>query len=347
MTRTAKPRGTIRSVAEFAARLNLSAWTVSRAINGHPEVNAKTRERIRLAMDELGFRPNPFARGLRGSRTNLVGVSFIGLRSPIVSAKLSYLQEALRQHHLRCVLEVSARDTATEYEVIEDFLRMRVDGIVLCYSSLRPGEGPHVKARLPSVHADPHLPQTSPNISLDRRRAMQLLMEHLLELGHRSFGLLGIGKQDPWRWAALAEIAHARGLDPETAFVHLGGAVAPERSLPTGYEMAKAALQLRRRPTALITVNDLVAVGAIHALREAGLTVPRDMSITGFDNLAVGHYLRPTLTTIEQNPEAMMQRAVAMLLDQINGEPAKRSAAAVTEQIEPTLIIGESTGPVS
>jgi DNA-binding LacI/PurR family transcriptional regulator len=340
----AKPTGPIVSIADFARHLDLSAWTVSRAINGHPEVNEKTRERIRIAMQELGFQPNPLARGLRGSGTNLVGVSFIGMRSPIMNTKLFHLQEQLRDQHLRCVLELTERDPVVEARVVEDLLRLRVDGLVLCYSNLGPNQGPHVKARIPCVHVDPLQPQTSASVTLDRRRAMELVLDHLLDLGHRRFGLLGIGREDAWRWPALVEIARARRLDPEAAFVHLGADAPPERSLPAGGEMALAALRHALRPTALICVNDLVALGALEGLRTAGVSVPRDVSVTGFDNLELGRYLHPTLTTIDQNPPALMQRAVELLVRQIAGGRRKPGEPLV-HLIEPTLVIGQSTGP--
>lgn len=339
-----KPAGPIVSVADFARHLDLSAWTVSRAINGHPEVNEKTRERIRAAMQELGFRPNPLARGLRGRGTNLIGVSFIGMRSPIMNTKLFHLQERLRDHQLRCVLELTERDPVVEARVVDDLLRLHVDGLVLCYSNLGANEGPHLKARTPCVHVDPLRPQAGPSVSLDRRRAMQLLMEHLLAHGHRRFGLLGIGREDAWRWPALLEIARAQRLDPEKTFLHFGADAPPEKSLPAGGEMALAAFRHSPRPTALICVNDLVALGAIHALHNAGASVPRDVSVTGFDNLDLGRHLHPTLTTIEQNPPALMQHAVDILVRQIRGG-RRKPREPLAHLVAPTLVMGESTGP--
>ncbi|MES2693522.1 MAG: LacI family DNA-binding transcriptional regulator, partial [Verrucomicrobiota bacterium] len=324
-------------------RLDLSAWTVSRAINGHAEVNPKTRERIRLAMEELGFRPNPLARGLRGSGTNLIGVSFIGMRSPIMTTKLFHLQERLREHKFRCVLEVM-RDQATELRVLDDLLQMHVDGVVLCYSTLPSGEGPHVRAKVPHVHVDPMYPQPGPTVALDRRRAMEMLMKHLLDLGHRRFGLLGIGRDDAWRWPALLDIARANGLDAEKAYVHCGPKTAPDKSLASGSEMAALALRHPQRPTALVCVNDIVAIGAIHGVKTAGLSVPGDISVTGFDNIEVGHYLQPTLTTIEQNSPLLMQTAVDLLLGQIRRK-TRTPKATPTVSVEPLLVVGESTGP--
>ena len=110
--------------------------------------------------------------------------------------------------------------------------------------------------------------------------------------------------------------------------------------------MAKVALQAARRPTAFMCLDDLVAVGAIQAVRNAGLSVPGDISVTGFNHQDLARVLRPTITTIDQNLSAIVQKAGELLMAQIELPPDQRGGACL-EQIEPTLVIGESTGPVS
>jgi DNA-binding LacI/PurR family transcriptional regulator len=309
-------RPKIQSISDFAKYLDLSAWTVSRAINGHPEVTEKTRRRIMEAMEEVGFRPNPLARGLGGRRTGMIGVCLFNLENPIISAKVYHLQDFLRRQRLRSMLEVTLRDPESELRVIEDFVRIRVDGIVLMYSSLDAATLTAQLDGMPCVVVDPHFPQKTPNISLDRRKAMRLLLEHLLRLEHRSFALLGFNKTDPWRWPALAETARDHGLDVERAF-RFADMPAVDSQIEAGQLMAEKVLKWPDRPTAMITVDDRMAIGAIQALREAGVEVPRHMSVTGFDHIELARKLHPTLTTIEQNPAILMQRAGQILLEQI------------------------------
>jgi DNA-binding LacI/PurR family transcriptional regulator len=343
-TKTESRRPAIHSLADFARHLDLSAWTVSRAINGHPEVNEQTRRRIFAAMEELGFRPNPLARGLGGRRTGMIGVCFMGLGNPIVDKKVYHLQEFFRRHHLQTVLEVRMRDLKQELRAIENFRRIRVDGIVLLYSELDPKACVEVLKGTPCVQVDAHIPQKVPSVALDRRTAMRLLMEHLLRLEHTSFGLLGTGRGDVWRWPALVEIARRRGLDPEKVFVEVEEPLDIESVLERGQLMAKAVLEMKSRPTALVAANDQIAIGAIHTLREHGVHVPRDISVTGFDNLDFGRKLHPTLTTIDQNPMRMMERAGELLLEQIRLSPEDRRKS-LGEMIAPELVVGESTGP--
>jgi DNA-binding LacI/PurR family transcriptional regulator len=335
---------TILSIADFARHLNLSAWTVSRAINGHPEVNEKTRRRVLAAMDELGFRPNPLARGLGGRRTGMIGVCFMGLGNPIVDKKVYALQEFFRRHHLQTVLEVRMRDRQQELHAVENFRRIHVDGVVLMYSELDAAESVEALKGVPCVQVDPHRPQIIPSVSLDRHKAMRLLMDHLFRLEHRLFGLLGTGRHDVWRWPALLDIARTRHLDPKEIFIEFDALLHVESMIERGQLMAQAVLEMPRRPTALIAANDQMAIGVIQTLREAGVSIPREISVTGFDNLDLGRKLHPTLTTIEQNSVHLMERAGALLLEEIKLPPAERGKPIV-ELVPPQLIIGESTGP--
>lgn len=335
----------IVSIADFADYLGLSAWTVSRAINGHPEVNIKTRERVLAAMAEIGFRPNPLARGLVCRKSGFIGVSVAGLGSPILHTKIYHLQEILRRNHLRSLLEFSVRDPQNEARVIEDFFRIRVDGIILIYSGLQASESRRLLKEIPCVHVDPHYPQTSPSVALDRYKAMQALFEHLLKLGHRQFALLGIGPDDAWRWPALAELARMHKLDPEKVFISMGPAPLAPIAMESGRSMASAVLRLPNRPTAFITTDDRVATGAIQTIKDAGLRVPEDISVTGFDHLDLARQLHPTLTTIEQNPLTLMELAGQLLLDQLAAP--ERKAKSVARTVAPELIVGESTGPAN
>lgn len=334
--------GRITSITDFAKYLDLSVWTVSRAINGHADVKDTTRRRILAAMEEVGYRPNPMARGLVGGRTGMIGVCPIGFTNPILNTKIFHLQEFLRQRDLRVVLEMGLQDPKNEMRVIEDFARIRVDGIVLMYSTLPSATVADLVEGMACVQVDPHEPQRMPNISIDRRKAMRLLLEHLLRLQHRSFALL-FGKSDPWRWPALAEAAKDHGLDPARAFRFAKPANADD-PIEAGQLMAEAVLKWPDRPTVMMAQDDQMALGAIQALRYAGVEVPRHMSVTGFDNLTFARKLHPTLTTIDQNPAGLMERAGELLLEEIARAPVKRGGS-ITETVVPELIVGESTGP--
>jgi len=333
----------IASTLSLARHLGLSQWTVSRAINGHPEVKAKTRERILKAMEELRFRPNPVARGLSGKAMGVVGVCFGHTYNAVMIDKITLLDEFLRDHQLRAILAISPKDAASELRIIEDFRHLRVDGIVLIQSYLGKAEIEDVLMGTPCVHLDPADPNLYPNVSLNRKKAMQLEVDHLVGLGHRFFGVLGFSSGNRWRWEGMVEAFERHGISPEKN-VQVFELESPGlESYEEGIELAKLALGARKRPTAFIAINDRVAMGAMQEMSNSGFRVPDDFSVVGFDNLVPGRYLRPTITTIDQQPSLLVTKAGSLLLEHLGkiGTPnASRSLV-----IEPQLIIRESTGP--
>ena len=225
---------------------------------------------------------------------------------------------------------------------IEDFKRLKVEGVVIIHSALAPDEVEQMLGGIPAVLVDPQRPSSFHSVSLDRYRAMQMLLGHLLTLGHRRFGLLGISENDGWRWQPLVDRAREAGLDPATCFVSLPYPKGSDNSIRQGATFAEAILAEAKRPTALICIDDLVALGVVQKLREQGFAVPEDFSVTGFDHDEVVRHLQPSLTTIDQQPETLMGTSGQMLLAQIkNHQQDKTEPDSVL--IPPQLIIGNST----
>lgn len=336
----------IRSTAELAEHLGLSRWTVSRALNNHPAVKPATRELVQAAARDLHFAPNHMARVLQGGRTGLVGVCFNELESPVLVKKISILHRLLRERGQRGLIELTHGDPHAEREVIAHFARMRVDGIITVYSQVAsPDEFSALSADtgIPVVHVDPLTELLRPAATLDRAAAMRLLVDHLVALGHRRLALLGIRRTlypDRWRGLrtafkkhALAEPSSVRVFADEnsTAQDYAHGRALAEELLADGY-----------RPTAILALNDRVAIGASARLAEAGWRFPEDCSITGFDNIDVAEHTRPALTTIDHQSDLIMREALELL-----AAPAKVRASKSLRVIKPRLITRASTGPVS
>lgn len=337
------PGKPVVSVADLARHLGLSDWTVSRAINGHPEVKAATRKRILEKIEEIGFRPNPLARGLRGKGTGLVGISFGELDSPVLVEKIASLERFLRMRQLRSVLAVTEYDKPSEMRALADFKQMRVEGMVLVDSTLTQEESTQLLRGVRWVFVDPRNPQMEQAVMVDRARGMSILAEHLISLGHKKFGLLGFSPGGRWRWPGLADTLECHRMNPNEV-----EAFEPEdsmkRSYAAGTQMAARVLAHPNPPTALIALNDLVAVGAIKYFKEHGVDVPGRFSVTGWDNLEVGHLLSPKLTTIDQQSQKLMEMAGEMLLSQL-GETLP-GAGKECRTVLPLFCPGESTGPV-
>lgn len=337
------PKGRITSITEFAKYLGLSYCTVSRAINNHPLVSSDTREQVLKAMDEVGFRPNPLARGLRHGGTGLIGVCFVDLNVPVLYNKLSLLQQFLRGERLHGLLEIADRDQNSEIRVIKDFLQIGVEGIVMVNSTMNTRDCRSLLKGIAAVHADPMEAQEMPSVEPDRYHAMQALFQNLLELGHRKFALFGFNEKNRSRWPALRDLARERNLAIDRTF-SMFPRTSPGQAITEGRKMAGALLAQKTMPTAIIAMNDEIALGAIQALREKGFRVPEDISVTGFDNLEVARELHPTITTVEQHPEELVRLTVKLLQQQISLPPAARGGKLV-EHVALRIVPGESTGP--
>ncbi|WOO43735.1 LacI family DNA-binding transcriptional regulator [Rubellicoccus peritrichatus] len=325
--------------------MGLSRWTVSRVINGHSGVRAETVARVRQAMEELGYEPNAFARGLRGGKTGIVGICFQELDNPILTRKAGLLQAAFRERGYRAMIELTNGDRERETEAIRIFMGLRVEGIVLLGSSLS-DEDSQPLAQVPLVWVDPEKKVSGEQISVDRAYSMKLVLEHLHGLGHRRFAVLGIDPENPYgafRWPAFLQYAKELNiyLAKDVTILYQSGRM--DHTYDYGREMADQLLaESSTMPTAVVALNDRVAIGAINRFREAGLRVPDDISIAGYDNLDISGHFRPTLTTVDQHESDLMQMACDALIDRIEG------GKEVTQPrlVRPLLVTRNSTGPV-
>jgi len=318
-------------------------------LNGHPEVKPETSRRVREAMIQLGFVPSPVGRALRGGRTGMVGVCFQALGSPIVARKIATLQRVLRAAGFRALFELTDGQPEIELEVVRHFIAMKLDGLVLVGGMTTENEaailamlGQH---HVPVVLIDPARHFDLATVELDREHGVRLAMEHLLDLGHTRFALLGIDEAVAYghaRLEGIRKVARSRRLAFDRQIVTLADPAPEGLDFAYGRRLAERYLELSNPPRAILALNDQVAVGAMTRLQQAGLSVPGDVSIVGFDNLEVSAHVNPRLTTIDQQVDAIMTDAVALL--SLQASPEGASAADRARIVRPALVVGESTG---
>jgi DNA-binding LacI/PurR family transcriptional regulator len=343
---SAKPNTT----AALAKHLGISRWTVSRVLNGHPGVKEDTVRKVKQAIQELDFQPSALARGLRGGQTATVGVCFQDLDSPVMAMRAAALQQRLREEGYDTVIELSGASVELERSAIRRFVGHHVDGIVLIFSRLT-ADDPAIsllqRENTPCFWIDPENPVPGDKAMLDRGRSMKLILEHLAGLGHRKIALLGIDPQNRFgalRIPGLMRHAPEVGLDFERDFLSVFHPGETNHTFDYGYELAgelmeKSAGQL---PTAIIALNDRIAIGAINRLREDGIRVPEDVSVVGYDNIAVAEHFFPTLTTVDHQTDRLMDLAVRGLLERLDPEQASHPPRELS--VQPKLIIRKSTG---
>ncbi len=341
-----KPTLPLRSTEEFARYVGLARTTVSRVLNGQPGLKQKTIERVQHALAETGFTPNAHALHLKGKRTSTVGICMEDLLTPPAVRKLAALQRLLRERGFASLIEVFAPGSGRD--VVRHFHSMRVEAVVFIGHFHRE----EIEARIAELiaHGTPHLVidhfglKSANTVSLDRAAAMVSLIDHLFEFGHRSFGLLGIGRAPTSRFDRLTGIRtslRAHGLDFTAATLSLDHLHERRNDFEYGRKLAASFIAMPQRPTALLALNDEIAIGALRGLQEAGLKIPRDISLAGFNNQDIGLMTTPTLTTIDQNIETTIGTAANAILAQLNLPPRVKP---LVHMIEPKLIVRESTG---
>lgn len=330
---------TLRTIAEH---LNLTAGTVSAALNNSAAARSipeHTKQRILAAAEELNYRPNFVARSLRLQRTFTIGVIAEEIGDAYGSMIISGIEQHLRQNNF-FFLTVIHRHDKKLLQTYSQMLQSRgVEGFITVDTSI--SEQP----ALPTVAVAGHQHVSGvTNIVLDHKRAARMALEHLRGLGHEEIAFL---KGQPFssdsavRWDAIVETARDLGIRirPELTMQIEGTDSTPAVGYPVGKELLGRAQPF----TAVFAYNDISAIGAIWAFREAGLRVPQDISVVGFDDIPGAAFANPGLTTVRQPLLRMGQIAAQTLIDRIEG----RGAYAPEIAIEPEFVVRQSTGPVA
>jgi len=349
MTRTPS-----RRLADVAKKVGVSEATVSRVLNGKTGVSDSTREAVLTALDVLGYeRPTQ----LRGERARLIGLVLPELQNPIFPALAEVIGGALAQRGFTPVLCTRTAGGLSEADYVDLLLDQHVSGVVFAGGHCGEANAPHEHYRLlrnrgvPVVLLHAAVDDLAfPVVSTDDVTAVGQAYDHLASLGHRRIGLL-VGPEDhvPSRrkLAGFTERARpAGGPAPGGESAPADGAGAPpvEHALFSleGGQAATTRL-LRHGVTGVICGSDVLALGAIRAVRRAGLSVPGDVSVVGYDDSAFMNCTDPPLTTVRQPIEAMGKAAVALLVSQIE------NVAVYPEELlfEPELVVRGSTGRVA
>lgn len=335
------------SAKDVARAAGVSQSTVSRVLSGRQTnmISEATCNKVLQIAKEIGYSPNPFAQALRGNRSNLLGLIVREIADPFFSKLISELSIQARSQGCHIVLGNAGSDPIQAFE-INNYLDMRhTDGVFLI-GDLHDDEG-FLNELLGEKQAVVALcrgrsPASLHTVNTDNREGIFLLMDHLRGLGHTKFGFLNGG------W--LGDIRER--LDAYREYMSIHNLINYPDWIQTdvntaegGYLATTRLLKLTERPTALLTSDDEMATGAIRCLINAGMHLPADMSVTGFDNIDLGGYLSPALTTIEQSVKVMCSEALTIMTRLIDNPDSITDPMVI--RIKPELILRESTGPVS
>jgi DNA-binding LacI/PurR family transcriptional regulator len=328
------------ALMDVARLAGVSHQTVSRVVNDHRNVSPTTRLRVRAAMDELGYRPNRAARALVTGRSGLLGAVAIGTTQYGPASIIAGLEKAARQQdYSLAVAPVASPETDAIRTAVDRLLLQGIDGLILLAPFAASEETLNDAPKLPLVVVEGDARGRFPTVNVDQVGGSRLAVRHLLDLGHTGVWHVA-GPPDWWeasgRLAGWQEEMTASGL---TLQPHLGG----DWSARSGYEAGRVLARIREA-TAVFAANDQIALGLLHAFREAGRDVPGDVSVVGFDDIPEAPYLSPPLTTVRQDFDEVGRQAMRLLIQQIDSGKAPAPDDPETNvQVPATLLVRQST----
>ena len=325
---------------DVAKAANVSVTTVSHVLNRTRKVHPDTEKLVRNAILEVGYIPNSLARSLAMSATNTIGVAIPTFANHYFSEVVRSIENECMRNGLMMLFSDTHDDPDQELKIVQAFHQRRVDGVVLA-----PADDGRLESlaylrnsKIPTVLVDHLLTQGFDQVGVKNKLAVQELISHLISHGHTRIGFIAgatwnstsAERLDGYR-AALASF----GLPFDEGLVRCG-----ESAIEPARVASKQLLFLDSRPTAIMTSNNLMTIGAMRALREAKIDVPRDMAFVGFDDFDWADLFNPRLTVMAQPLEEIGAKALKLLIKRIKNPEGSRQ----TIRLQPTIQIRNSCG---
>jgi LacI family transcriptional regulator len=334
-----EPQVTIRDVAKLAG---VSPITVSRVVNNLPGVSLATRERVNKAIDELNYVPNAMAKGLRSQQSRTIALVLTDITNSFWTTVARGVEDTTAIKGYNVIFCNTDEDREKEAKYLNILLQRRVDGIIIAPSSNDKDYLLSLKRHnVPCVLVDRRVNGFNADVvRSDSREGARLLTQHLIDLGHRRIALLAGPSRvftSRERLAGYIETLQKNnipvddGLIKEGMFEEVGG-----------FQYAKEILECEPRPTAIFAANLSIAIGALQALREAGVRVPEDIGLVCFDDLPQVSVIYPFLTVWAQRPYAMGVAAAELLVDRMTSKSRRHKIREII--IDADLIIRKSCG---
>ena len=324
-------------MADVAQQAGVSHQTVSRVLNGHPNVRPKTRASVLAAIRDLGYRPNVAARTLVTGRTNVLGVISFDTTLYGPASMLYGFERAAHPGYSVAIASLARFSRSSLSEAVERFLGQAVDGIIVIAPETNAVEALTALAiDIPLVAVGCGTRAPLPSVAIDNLSGAAQATRHLLDLGHETVHHIA----GPDSWLDAQERVEGWRQALRSAGAPEPGLLLGDWSARSGYELGHR-LAAMPEVTAVLCGNDQMALGLLRALAERGRRVPGDVSVVGFDDVPEAAFFLPPLTTVRQNFGELGRRALHLLLDRISGEGGRQP----TLPIEPELVVRASAAP--
>ncbi len=335
------------TVKDIAKKAGVSHSTVSRALHNHPLISEETRQRIQQIALELGYRPSAAARTLKTNRSRVLGVVLSNIDDPFFSEILQGIEEITQDSGYSLFIAAAHRDPGREREIVQTMVEHRVDGVIICSTSFSEEQSRQfLQYGVPIVVVNNQAVEDFRySIYHDDVDGSRQVTRHLIELGHRKIAYIGnsaSGRTTLDRLTGFRREMESAGLAVPAEYLHEAAGGGTE----AGLSVASYFLNLQDRPTALVCYNDMIAIGVMKAMHQAGLHVPEDISVTGFDNIVFSAYTHPPLTTLDQPKRFIGAEAARLLLELLDTPLSHPSSNQMkVRSLKGQLLIRESTAP--
>jgi LacI family transcriptional regulator len=327
---------------DVAARASVSVSTVSHVLNGTRNVAEATQRRVLASVEELGYRQNMLARGLKTRQTFTIGLLISDIQNPFFASVVRGIEDVALSRGYHLILCNTDEDPEREDAYITELAKRQVDGLIVASAASRHNHAERLRVEgIPYAFMDREVEGVSADaVRVDNELGTRMIADHLVGLGHERIGMIS-GPLDK-------SSGHERYGGLKEALVELGGGLADslvrfgDFKTPSGGAGAKDLLKLLDPPTALVVSNNQMTLGALLAIRELELKIPDDVSVVGFDDMEWAPLADPPLTALAQPTYEMGVEAVGMLLERMDGDeevPPRRKL------LEPHLVVRSSTAP--
>ncbi|HEX5858821.1 MAG TPA: LacI family DNA-binding transcriptional regulator [Microbacterium sp.] len=328
----------VATLEDVARAAGVSPMTVSRVINGQPHVRPATREKVLDAIGRLNYQANSVARSLRRGRTGTIGLAVPEVDRSFFGEAAAHVVARAAEHGYRVAIEQTAATRRQELDAIELSRRLMYDGLILAVVELEQSDAAQLATGYPIVVlGDRVFDAPIGHITIPNMDAADAAVSHLLAQGCRSIAYIG-GDSDRINVQSLRAKGYFRALERANLRSEPRRVVSPTGlDMRSGYEAAVRLISEGIEFDGIFCINDVVAIGALHALYERGIAVPDQVKVIGFDNITESQFSNPSLSTVDIGLGPMAVQAVDMLIEQINGLREQREVAG------PFRVIGRSS----
>lgn len=332
------------TIKDIAKRTGVSHSTVSRALRGNSLISPETAEKIRLAALEMGYQPSAAARSLKTRRSQVLGVIVSSIDDPFFSEILFGIEETAQENGYSLFIAASQHDPNRERKIVQTMLEQRTDGVIICSSSFSAEQGRQLLSHGFPVVMVNHQSAENYHYSIyhDDVDGSRQVTRHLIGLGHQRIAYLGnsqSGRTTLERLEGFQVEMDAAGLKIPKDYIHN----VPGGDPQLGLASVEYFLNLPVRPTAIVCFNDTLAIGVLKGCSQAGIKVPEQLSVTGFDNITYSAFTDPSLTTFDQPKRSIGAEAARMLLDLVQQEQNGNTGTPSVKKLQGRLLVRSST----